>query len=345
MTLTFVEKYIDAIPHKLWHDDYQPKTLQNFVGNEIIVDTIHSYLKGDTLPNMIFYGPPGSGKTTLVKLLVQEYLGKYEKSCHMQVIGSIHRGKNVVSEKNDKKKTNDKCQEYPNIINFIKKTTNLPSNKCKIVTIYDFDAMTNEAQMALRRIIEIYSFKVRFIFICSDINNVIEAIQSRTIPFKLTSICTDIIKSVLQFLAKIHAIDIQDQIYDTISIISNGDLKQAINYLQVFSQAPSKTLFDFYHVFNMPSLQTIQQLINFCLNSETQQAFDIIDQLITDGYNVCDILDVIIKVLCYNNKFIPNKHIAHFLEATTMIICRNEISSSTIHLYKLIVSYIQIVQN
>lgn len=257
----------------------------------------------------------------------------------MEVIGSIYRGKNVVTEKNDKKKMNDKSWDGPNIVNFIRKTVILPNNKCKIVTIYDFDCMTNEAQMALRRIIEIYSHKVRFIFISKDLNNIIEAIQSRTIPFKFNSIDIDQIIGRLKSIAYINNILLTNEIYDSIAIMSNGDLKQAINCLQVFSSCKEKNLQNFYHIFNIPSIKTVHELIDFCLNRNSEQAFEILNRLINNGYNVSDILDIIIKVLSYSRK-ITDKQRVIFINETTKIICINEGSPSTVHLYQLIVKFL-----
>ena len=339
MALTFIEKYGDPQPHKLWASDHQPKELNDIIGNTMIVETLQSYLQNEKIPNLIFYGPNGCGKTTVSRILSEKYLGKYHKICNMEVIGSIYRGKNVVTEKNDKKKTADKSSDCPNIVNFIRKTVLLPDNKCKIVTIYDFDCMTTEAQMALRRIIEIYSHKVRFIFICNDLNNVIEAIQSRTIPFKFNSISIDDIKSRLHEIAEINKIELSDEIYDSIAIMSNGDLKQGINCLQVFASCKEKSLKNFYHLFNIPSLKTVQELIDDCIKKNSSKAFEVMTRLINNGYNISDILDIIIKVLSYSKNLTDRQRVS-FIEETTKVICINEISPSTTHLYKLLVQFI-----
>jgi replication factor C subunit 2/4 len=338
MTLTFVEKYGDPVPHKLWASDYQPNQLDDVTGNEQAVETLKSCLKNDRLPNLILCGPHGCGKSTIAKIVAEQYLGPYYKSCNMEVLGSIYRGKNVVTEKNDKKKTNDKSSDGPNIVNFIRKTTILTNNKCKIVTIFDFDCMTTEAQMALRRIIEIYSNKVRFIFICNDLNNVIEAIQSRALTLKFYPIGLDQIIDRLRAIAEINDIKLTDDIYDSIAIMSNGDLKQAINYLQFFSRCREKNITGFYRIFNIPSIKTVQDLINCCIKKNSPKAFDILNQLITNGYNVSDILDIIIKVISYS-KDINDRQRVILIEETTKIICINEISPSTTHLYKLIVQF------
>ncbi len=341
MALTFVEKYTEPIAHKLWASDYQPNELDDIVGNGMIVETLKSFLKSDRIPNLILCGPNGCGKTTIAKILTKKYLDRSYISCNMEVIGSIYRGKNVVTEKTDKKKTGDKSSEGLNIINFIKKSVKPQDNKCKIVTIYDFDCMTTEAQMALRRIIEIYSHKVRFIFICNDLNNIIEAIQSRALTLKFHPITIDEIIDTLKLISQYNQILFDDEIYDSIAMMSNGDLKQAINCLQVFSRCTNKNLENFYHIFNIPSIKTVQQMIIACINKNSTLAFNILGKLINNGYNISDILDIIIKVLSYDKELTDKQRII-LIEETTKIICVNEISPSTIHLFKLLVTFINL---
>jgi DNA polymerase III delta prime subunit len=345
MSLIFVEKYGDPIPHKLWADDYQPQEFDQMLGNENVVETLKNFLVNGQIPHLTLCGPHGCGKTTMAKILVNRYLGNYVKSCSMEVIGSIYRGKNIVTEKVDKKKTSDKSSDGPNIVNFIRKTAKLPDNKCKIVTIYDFDCMTNEAQMALRRIIEIYSNKVRFIFICNELGGVIEAIQSRSLILKCNILTIDQIKLRLeeiysQTCDKSIKNICEGEVYESIAIMSNGDLKQAINCLQVFSSCSQRTIDNFYHLFNIPSIKIVNEMITYCLNNDSKNAFETLNQLINNGYNVSDILDIIIKVLSYS-KTLTDAQRVKFIEETIKIICINEISSSTLHLYKLLVRFIQ----
>jgi DNA polymerase III delta prime subunit len=340
MSLIFTEKYVEPVQHSLWNYDYQPTSLNHFVGNQMIAETIDSFLRSDHIPNLIFCGPNGCGKTTMAKILAKEYLGPAYDSCNMEIIGSIYRGKNVVSEKNDKKKASEATYDCPNIINFIRKKLRLSSNKCRIVTIYDFDCMTDEAQMALRRIIEIHSEKVRFIFICNNLNNIIEAIQSRTLILKFQPVSIDEIIQRLKEITTARLLTLNDDIYDAIGIMSGGDLKQAINILQVFANSHHHLIDNFYNIFNIPSIKSIQELIRSCLLGDGNKAFSIIDQMVENGYNVTDILDIMIKVLMYTKDLTEPKRV-YIIEETIKIICINEQSSSITHLYKLVTSIIK----
>jgi DNA polymerase III delta prime subunit len=334
MSIIFTEKYVEPVQHSLWINDYQPLKLKDIIGNQMIVETLDSFLRSDHIPNLLLCGPNGCGKTTIAKILTKEYLGDNVGKYNMEIIGSIYRGKNVVSEKTDKKKPGDGFLDSPNIVNFIRKKINLPENKCRIVTIYDFDCMTSEAQMALRRIIEIYSHKVRFIFICNNLNKIIEAVQSRTLILKFQPIGIEEIIDKLKEVSADKKILLTDEVYEAIGMISHGDLKQAINYLQVFSNSENKSIIGFYNIFNIPSIKTINEFIKQCLAKDGAQAFQTINRLLENGYNVTDILDIMIKVLIYH-KEISEPIRVFIIEETIKVICINEQSSFDIHLYKL----------
>lgn len=348
--LRFIEFYGETQTHKLWTDDQCPSRLEDVIGNQMITETLNTYLEEKNLPNLIFCGPTGCGKSTVAKIIAKKYLGRYQKYCHLTIDGSINRGKNVVSDKNVKKKSTD-CIEDPNIINFIRKSLNMPKNMCKIITVYDFDCMTSEAQMALRRVIELYSDRARFIFICNELNEIIEAIQSRTLVLKFQHIGLDDMKSRLKEISKsTNSTVFDDEIYHAIAIIANGDLKQAINCLQNFSgcaqtrnqnESVEKQLQSFYEIFNMPSIATVEDLIKACLKKDEKKAFDILQELFDNGYNESDILDIIIKVLSHSDKLVDRHQRVKFIIATTQCFCINESVPSVNHLYSLIVQFME----
>lgn len=336
-----------------WIQQYAPKKLEEITGNRKVIDSLQYYLYNKNIPNLIITGPNGSGKQTAVRALLNEYLGEHRQTASIVIYGAISRGKDVVSEKNDQKK-GDKSYDGPNIINFIKRKMTLPNGLCKIIVIYDFDQMTQEAQTALRRIIELYSEKTRFILTCNGIKKVAEAIQSRCVIVKFTRLSNGEIEEVLYSLAEKEGINLPEDVVEIICLSAYGDLKQAVNYLQVLSRANNVSLESFYQIFNMPPLDMIQKFINACLEDKIDTAYEIIIKLLDNGYNVSDILDILLKVVAFNqvkgSKFLkgmkggvldPEIQI-NFLQAINHCFYLTEISSSQTHLYNLVCQFIKI---
>jgi replication factor C small subunit len=330
--MSFIVPSREPQRHHLWIDDYSPSTLEEVVGNESIRQLISNFLSSNHIPNLLLCGPSGCGKSTISKLLINSY-----HTHHMEIIGSIYRGKNIVSEKYDKK-LSEHGGEHLNITNFIRKSARV-NDKYKIILIHDFDCVTHEAQMALRRIIEIYAHRVRFIFICNDLSKIIEAIQSRALILKFQSISDNDIIQRLRYICQDKELHMSDEIFNAITHIADGDLKQAINYLQVFVGNVSHDIDSFYRIFNVPSVKSIINFIHHCLHNDVRGAFGILGQLIDNGYNTTDILSVIIKVLIHNHKW-NSADREYMIEKTIDIIIINEHMSSTSHLYKLAVMFI-----
>lgn len=327
---------------KLLINDYCPKTLDDIIGQDNIVDLINSYNKIDYIPNMIITGTHGVGKSSIANIIINNHLSDMKKFACLKIIGSIYRGKDIITE-NLNKKQSSKTDQYPNIIKFIKKTMNLPENKTRIILIYDFDCMTIDAQMALRRIMETYSNKVRFIFLCNNLNNIIEAIQSRATIINLTVIShDDIIFKLKQIINDINKLNvkllIEDQILNHITTIANGDLRNAINMLQIFMNSENKTLEEFYQIFNVPSIEIITSIIKYCISNNYQSAIIELDKLINDGFNIFDITDILIKVIKIPNLFNKkSEHIrAYYINEIIKFNIIIQETSEIIHLYNLI---------
>ena len=186
------------------------------------------------MPNIILKGPQGSGKKTMAKLIAKKYGGDTKI-----IDATIHKSKDVVVINHANKDSTD-CI---NILTYAK-SKNRPEfiDKKKVIIITNFEEMTVEAQNALRSIIETYSVSTRFILTCNDLNEIIEPIQSRFNIFEIRPLSTKNMRKILSNILGDIMITIDEDIIEMIILISDGDIKKAINYLQVIAHYPSPTI-------------------------------------------------------------------------------------------------------
>lgn len=296
MSFNFFRKIV-SIDHSsnLLTVKYKPTNLEQIIGNQEIIKLFKKYLESKNLPNLIVTGPTGVGKKTTIDCLLKQFLAERYPKDALILDGSIDRGKDVVSENITTVKKNNHPES--NIIRFLK--TRNDNIALKIIVIYDFDHMTMEAQMALRRVIENYASIVRFIFVASDHNNIIEAIQSRSVIIKFNKLDDDDIRKVI---TNISSESISEDLMELILLSAYGDLKQALIYLQVVLNSNLLSTTEFYKIFNVPYLDEINNLIKVCLNqpSNSIESYQTLYNLLTDGYQAIEILDIFLKVLMLN---------------------------------------------
>ena len=245
----------------------------------------------------------------------------------LEIDGSLYKNKDII---------NNTMNGF-NILTFCK--TKILKNK-KVVILYNFDEFLNDAQHSLRSCIEKYNKTTIFILTSNNINNIIETIQSRFLIFQINKlkdkhikkILFNIIESRTDINFKIDNPEI-DNILNIINIYSKSDIKQAINYLQLFSYSEEITEEKFYKMFNIPSFKDIKQMIEFSFNILTlNKAYLILNKLYKQGHSPIDILEIILK---YCSVMInDNKH--KYIEFITNIYIKMDIFPSEIQIVNLL---------
>lgn len=281
---------------------YAPTRLIEFAGNIGLRQTFFSYIDQNNIPNMIVTGPHGTGKTTAVKLLVKQYFNEagfkysdYHKQGFLEIYGSLSRGKDVFCEsqtvKNKQKNFNN-----ASIVDFMKRATRLPKHLVKIVVIYEFHQMSVEAQMALRRIMEINSKKIRFIFVPGNLDMVIPAIQSRCTILKTFNLTEGEMRSVLDPIVEAEPeFKLTPELFKLIQLKSQGDIRIAVNMLQLLGRT---TEIDKYsHILGIPEITTIEGIIEACRAGKGGEAYKLTRNLMESGYDISDMIDILTRVL------------------------------------------------
>jgi len=148
--------------HSLWVEKYRPNTLDTYVGNSTIQDRIEQCIEENDVPNFMFHGRAGTGKTTIAKLIVNNIDCDY-----IYINASDERGIDTVR---------DKITGFASSISF---------KPIKVVILDEADFLMGAAQAALRNVIETFSKNTRFIFTCNYVERIIEPLQSRLETYKL----------------------------------------------------------------------------------------------------------------------------------------------------------------
>lgn len=312
---------------ELYYEKYAPKNINEIIGNDSAVKLIQSIISDSNCQNILLSGPSGCGKTTLVKNLIKTYFGEHYKQYFIEIFGSVDRSKDVVSEyKGIQKKTD--TSDSIDLSRFINKTMKLPNNVFRIVVFYDFEKITTKALLSLKGIIEEKSNRVRYIFVCNSIESIIEPIQSRCIQIIMHPIEDDIIKYKLKSINSTY----DEDIYNEIVYIANGDLKKALNYLHILDISNIKTIDAFKKIFNIISLNTLYKVFI----SDYKTSVNIIKSFFDDGFTSSDILNGLLRILMIDSFKIDHDKKIIFIESIINSIKILTESDSHIHVYSLI---------
>lgn len=279
-----------------WVDKYRPRHITSIAHQDEVKKVLLNTLKSGDFPNFIFYGPPGTGKTSAILALAYELFGpNLINDRILELNASDQRGINVVRDK---------------IIKFAKESISdpdpsYPSPPYKIIILDEADAITLDAQAALRKVMESSSKITRFCFTCNYIEKIIQPIVSRCVKFRFKPLSINILNERLSKIAEFEKIKINSECLNRISEISDGDCRKGIMILQnckyILKMKKEMNIEDCDNLTGTTSLNDLEKIWNKLKNSTIYDINTFTKIILYNGVNLNDLLKFL------KNKIIQSK--------------------------------------
>ncbi len=263
---------------EIWTEKYRPKVLDDVVGHEAVVERLKAFVKEKSVPNMLFAGTAGVGKTTCAIALAKELYGEGWSRNFMETNASDERGIDVV-----RSKIKDFARIKPLGAEF------------KIIFLDESDALTPEAQQALRRTMEKYTHSTRFILSCNYSSKLIAPIQSRCAVFRFGPGSDEAISKYVGRVAKAEGLDVTKDGMAAVLLVSSGDFRKATNVIQSVSVLSKKV--DEKSVYEVAATlhpKEVKDVLNLALSCKFLDARKkLYDLMINRGLSGLDVIKAI----------------------------------------------------
>lgn len=203
-----------------WCEKYRPTQLESIVLDPVNKKIFENILDRNCFPHLLFYGPPGVGKTTTADNLITKYQKKYSKLNKETIIhlnASDERGIEVIR----------------NQINQFVKSNNMFAHGLKFVILDEVDYMTKNAQQALKNLLQTCLSNVRFVLICNYICKIDESLQKEFTCIRFNQLPSAEIIYLIQTIVKKEDIKLRDESITTIQDMFQSDIRSMINYIQL----------------------------------------------------------------------------------------------------------------
>jgi replication factor C small subunit len=200
----------------IWTEKYRPSNFSDIKGQKDIVKRVKAFVEQKNLPHLLFTGPAGVGKTSLSLVVAKNLFKDLWKQNFLELNASDERGIDIIRNK----------------VKDFARTRAIGDVPFKIIYLDECDALTREAQQALRRTMENYTQTCRFILSANYSSKIIEPIQSRCVIFRFKQLDKEDIILLVEKIAKDERLKIDDKAKNALYDVSEGDCRKLENVLQ-----------------------------------------------------------------------------------------------------------------
>jgi replication factor C small subunit len=316
----------DILEPLLWCIKYRPKTWNEFVGQESTINQLKSFAESNTLQNMIFYGPSGTGKTAAADVFSKAILGssldanfkslnirdiwfmpltqakrsvqdlaKLDRDSRSELdeyMSIVYREAKATLKLKGRTSPPNRSQLLQEAIRFFASTITVADEKVKILVLDEADALSHSMQQALRRTMELYSDACRFILITPSLSGWSPAVISRCSVMKFRLLPEEATITHLNDISKKENVTLNPDAAIAIARESGGDLRSAINLLQVCAtSSPTVTEDTVYAHSETPLNRTSREIVSLAIDGSYQDARKMMRGLVAvDGYDPQEVL-------------------------------------------------------
>jgi len=266
---------------EIWTEKYRPSVFEELVGQDDIIKRVESLTNSLNIPHLLFAGPAGVGKSTLALIVVKQLYGDKWRENYLELNASDERGINIIREK---------------VKNFAR-TKSLGNVPFKVIFLDEADALTPEAQQALRRTMENYSTTCRFILSCNYSSKIIDPIQSRCAIFRFKLLEKKEIEKYLRRIAEKEKLTIPPESIEVLYEGSEGDCRRATNLLQATASiSPNITLELISTIISNAKPKDIRVVLDYALTGDFQKSREkLLDVMLRESISGQDVIKAIQK--------------------------------------------------
>jgi len=260
----------------IWTEKYRPKTFVDIKGQDEIVAKLSAFVKQRNIPHLLFAGPPGVGKSTIALVLARSFFGENYRDNFLELNSSDERGIDVVRNK----------------VKDFARTKALGDVPFKIIFLDECDALTKEAQQALRRTMENYTSSCRFVLAANYSSKILDPIQSRCAVFRFRPLPKEKVYELIDHVIKGEGLSMDQKAKDALVLVADGDCRRVNNVLQSCAAInPTITAENIYSLASMAESSLVKEVLTTAIKGDFQTARNkLLDIMLRYGLSGVDII-------------------------------------------------------